>query len=38
MRQPGIAKYSTLTSPSPVADALKSLGFKRLRVVVTAAR
>jgi basic amino acid/polyamine antiporter, APA family len=32
----GIAKYSTLTSASPVADALKALGFNRLRVVVTA--
>ena len=32
----GIAKYSTLTTASPVADALKALGFNRLRVVVTA--
>jgi APA family basic amino acid/polyamine antiporter len=32
----GIAKYTTLTSASPVADALKALGFNRLRVVVTA--
>jgi APA family basic amino acid/polyamine antiporter len=32
----GIAKYSTLTTDSPVADALKALGFNRLRVVVTA--
>jgi APA family basic amino acid/polyamine antiporter len=32
----GIAKYSTLGTDSPVADALKALGFNRLRVVVTA--
>ncbi|HLY20299.1 MAG TPA: amino acid permease [Bryobacteraceae bacterium] len=32
----GIAKYSTLTTASPVADALKALGYNRLRVVVTA--
>ncbi|HUO32771.1 MAG TPA: amino acid permease [Bryobacteraceae bacterium] len=32
----GIAKYSTLTSASPVADALKALGYNRLRVIVTA--
>src|SRR5262249_58474701 len=32
----GIAKYSTLGTDSPVADALKNLGFNRLRVVVTA--
>jgi len=32
----GIVKYSTLTSASPVADALRALGYNRLRVVVTA--
>ena len=32
----GIANYSTLTSASPVADALKALGYNRLRVIVTA--
>jgi APA family basic amino acid/polyamine antiporter len=32
----GIAKYSTLITASPVADALKALGYNKLRVVVTA--
>ena len=32
----GIAKYTTLTSDAPVADALKALGFNGLRVIVTA--
>jgi len=31
----GIAKYETLNTDSPVADALKALGYNRLRVVVT---
>ena len=31
----GIAKYQTLTSNAPVADALKALGYNRLRVIVT---
>ena len=31
----GIAKYQTLNTDSPVADALKALGYNRLRVVVT---
>ena len=32
----GIAKYQTLGTDSPVADALKALGYNRLRLVVTA--
>jgi len=32
----GIANYKTLTTASPVADALKALGYNRLRVIVTA--
>jgi APA family basic amino acid/polyamine antiporter len=32
----GIANYKTLGTDSPVADALKALGFNRLRLVVTA--
>ncbi|HYW42208.1 MAG TPA: amino acid permease [Bryobacteraceae bacterium] len=32
----GIAKYSTLGTDSPVADALKALGYNRLRMIVTA--
>ena len=32
----GIAHYQTLNTDSPVADALKALGFNRLRLVVTA--
>ncbi len=32
----GIAKYDTLNSDSPVADALKALSMNRLRVIVTA--
>src|ERR1700733_415231 len=31
----GIAHYQTLNTDSPVADALKALGYNRLRVVVT---
>lgn len=31
----GIAKYQTLNTDSPVADALKALGYNRLRVIVT---
>jgi APA family basic amino acid/polyamine antiporter len=31
----GIAHYQTLNTDSPVADALKALGFNRLRLVVT---
>jgi APA family basic amino acid/polyamine antiporter len=31
----GIARYETLNTDSPVADALKALGYNRLRVVVT---
>ena len=31
----GIAKYQTLNTDSPVADALKALGYNRLRLVVT---
>jgi APA family basic amino acid/polyamine antiporter len=31
----GIAHYETLNTDSPVADALKALGYNRLRVVVT---
>jgi APA family basic amino acid/polyamine antiporter len=31
----GIAKYQTLNTDSPVADALKTLGYNRLRVIVT---
>jgi APA family basic amino acid/polyamine antiporter len=31
----GIANYQTLNTDSPVADALKALGYNRLRVVVT---
>jgi APA family basic amino acid/polyamine antiporter len=32
----GIANYQTLTTDSPVADALRALGFNRLRLIVTA--
>lgn len=32
----GIARYSTLGTDAPVADALKALGFNRLRLIVTA--
>jgi basic amino acid/polyamine antiporter, APA family len=32
----GIAKYTTLATDSPVADALKALGYNRLRLIVTA--
>jgi APA family basic amino acid/polyamine antiporter len=32
----GIAHYSTLGTSSPVADALKNLGFNNLRLIVTA--
>lgn len=32
----GIAKYQTLGTDSPVADALKALGYNRLRLIVTA--
>lgn len=32
----GIANYTTLTSDSPVADALKRLGMNQLRLIVTA--
>ncbi len=32
----GIANYQTLGTDSPVADALKGLGYNRLRLVVTA--
>src|SRR5580704_2955027 len=32
----GIANYQTLGTDSPVADALKALGYNRLRLVVTA--
>jgi APA family basic amino acid/polyamine antiporter len=32
----GIANYSTLGTDSPVADALKALGYNRLRLIVTA--
>lgn len=32
----GIANYQTLNTDSPVADALKALGYNRLRVIVTA--
>jgi APA family basic amino acid/polyamine antiporter len=32
----GIVNYKTLTSDSPVADALKALGYNRLRLIVTA--
>ncbi len=32
----GIANYKTLTTASPVADALKALGYNRLRLIVTA--
>ena len=32
----GIANYQTLTTDSPVADALKALGYNRLRLIVTA--
>ena len=31
----GIVNYQTLTTDSPVADALKALGFNRLRLIVT---
>jgi APA family basic amino acid/polyamine antiporter len=31
----GIAKFQTLNTDSPVADALKALGYNRLRVIVT---
>ena len=31
----GIVKYQTLNTDSPVADALKALGYNRLRVIVT---
>ncbi len=31
----GIAKYQTLNTDSPVADALRALGYNRLRLVVT---
>lgn len=32
----GIANYQTLTTDSPVADALRALGYNRLRLIVTA--
>jgi amino acid permease len=32
----GIVNYQTLTTDSPVADALKELGYNRLRLIVTA--
>ena len=32
----GIANYKTLGTDSPVADALKALGYNRLRLIVTA--
>ncbi len=32
----GIANYRTLATDSPVADALKALGYNRLRLIVTA--
>ena len=32
----GIANYQTLGTDSPVADALKALGYNRLRMIVTA--
>ena len=32
----GIAHYATLGTDAPVADALKALGFNRLRLIVTA--
>jgi APA family basic amino acid/polyamine antiporter len=32
----GIAHYTTLNTDSPVADALKALGYNRLRLIVTA--
>ena len=32
----GIANYQTLGTDSPVADALKALGYNRLRLIVTA--
>jgi APA family basic amino acid/polyamine antiporter len=32
----GIVPYATLAGDSPVADALKSLGYNRLRLIVTA--
>jgi basic amino acid/polyamine antiporter, APA family len=32
----GIANYQRLTTASPVADALKALGYNRLRLIVTA--
>ncbi|MGA3262339.1 MAG: amino acid permease [Bryobacteraceae bacterium] len=32
----GIAHYQTLNTDSPVADALKALGYNRLRLIVTA--
>ena len=32
----GIANYKTLNTDSPVADALKALGYNRLRLMVTA--
>ena len=32
----GIANYTTLGTDSPVADALKALGYNRLRLIVTA--
>ena len=32
----GIANYQTLNTDSPVADALKALGYNRLRLIVTA--
>ena len=32
----GIANYQTLNTDSPVADALKALGYDRLRLIVTA--
>src|SRR5208283_2587521 len=32
----GIANYKTLGTDSPVADALKALGYNRLRLAVTA--
>ena len=31
----GVARYDTLNTSSPVADALRALGYNRLRVVVT---
>jgi APA family basic amino acid/polyamine antiporter len=31
----GIAKFQTLNTDSPVADALKALGYNRLRLIVT---